>query len=152
MNAEPDRSTVAIIGAGPTGLAAAAHALERGIEPIVLEAGDSVGHAVRQWSHVRMFSPWVYNIDKASERLLREAGWNTPDPDHYPTGGELVEHYLEPLATRTRLSGAHPDQCTGDLHRTRRLRQGQDGRPGEGAVRDPLPERQGTFDGCAPMR
>ena len=40
-------------------------------EPIVLEAGDRVGHAVRQWSHVRMFSPWTYNVDKAAERLLR---------------------------------------------------------------------------------
>lgn len=96
--------SVAIIGAGPTGLAAAAHALERGLEPIVLEAGDSVGHAVRQWSHVRMFSPWTYNVDKASERLLRETGWNSPDPDQYPTGGELFEHFLEPLATRTRLT------------------------------------------------
>ena len=96
--------TVAIIGAGPTGLAAAAHALERGIEPIVLEAGESVGHAVRQWSHVRMFSPWIYNVDKASERLLQDTGWNSPDPDQYPTGGELLGHYLEPLATRTKLS------------------------------------------------
>lgn len=96
--------SVAIVGAGPTGLAAAAHALERGLDPIVLEAGDSAGHAVRQWSHVRMFSPWTYNIDKASEKLLRETGWNSPDPDQYPTGGELLEHYLEPLATRTRLA------------------------------------------------
>ena len=96
--------SVAIIGAGPTGLAAAAHALERGLKPIVLEAGDSAGHAVRQWSHVRMFSPWTYNVDKASEKLLQETGWNSPDPDQYPTGGELLEHYLEPLATRTRLT------------------------------------------------
>lgn len=96
--------SVAVIGAGPTGLAAAAHALERGFEPIVLEAGDRVGHAVRQWSHVRMFSPWTYNIDKASERLLRGTGWNSPEPDQYPTGGELLEQYLEPLATRTELS------------------------------------------------
>ncbi len=96
--------SVAIIGAGPTGLAAAAHALERGLQPIVLEAGDRVGHAVRQWSHVRMFSPWAYNIDKASERLLRDTGWNSPDPDQYPTGGELLAQYLEPLATRTTLS------------------------------------------------
>jgi glycine/D-amino acid oxidase-like deaminating enzyme len=95
---------VAIIGAGPVGLAAAAHALERGLDPIVLEAGDSTGHAVRQWSHVRMFSPWSYNIDKASERLLSDAGWNSPDPDHYPTGAELVAQYLEPLATRTKLA------------------------------------------------
>ena len=89
---------VAVIGAGPVGLAAAAHALERGLEPIVLEAGPSVGHAVRQWSHVRMFSPWRYDVDSASERLLNKAGWNSPDPDHYPSGVELVEHYLEPLA------------------------------------------------------
>jgi len=95
--------TIAVIGAGPVGLATAAHALERGLHPIVLEAGEGVGHAVRQWSHVRMFSPWSFNVDKASERLLREAGWNAPDPAHYPTGDELVEHYLEPLATRTRL-------------------------------------------------
>jgi len=94
---------VAIIGGGPVGLAAAAHALDRDLTPIVLEAGDNVGQAVREWSHVRMFSHWGHNVDKAAERLLRQEGWNAPDPDHYPTGAELVEHYLEPLATRTRL-------------------------------------------------
>lgn len=98
------QKTIAIIGGGPVGLAAAAHALERDLTPIVLEAGDEVGQAVREWSHVRMFSPWTYNVDKAAERLLRQEGWNGPDPNHYPTGAELVEHYLEPLATRTRLS------------------------------------------------
>ena len=97
------QQTIAIIGGGPVGLAAAAHALERSLRPVVLEAGEEVGHAVRQWSHVRMFSPWTYNLDKAAERLLREQGWNAPDPQHYPTGGELVDHYLEPLATRTAL-------------------------------------------------
>ncbi|MCC8430637.1 NAD(P)-binding domain-containing protein [Reyranella aquatilis] len=95
--------TVAVIGAGPVGLAAAAHLLERGLEPVVLEAGPTVGHAVRQWSHVQTFSPWEFNIDKAADRLLTSAGWNKPQPDHYPTGAELVEQYLEPLATRTPL-------------------------------------------------
>ncbi|MBX9775247.1 MAG: NAD(P)-binding domain-containing protein [Xanthobacteraceae bacterium] len=95
--------SVAIIGAGPVGLAAAAHALERGLKPIVLEAGESVGKAARQWGHVRMFSPWEYNIDPAAGRLLAQAGWNSPDPQHYPTGSELVEGYLELLATRTAL-------------------------------------------------
>ena len=95
--------TVAVIGAGPVGLAAAAHILERGMRPVVLEGDEQVGHAVRQWSHVRMFSPWSYNVDKAAERLLGEQGWNAPDPNHYPTGRELVEQYLEPLATRTAL-------------------------------------------------
>ena len=59
--------TVAIIGAGPVGLAAAAHVLERGLTPIVLEAGDDIGHAVRQWGHVQLFSPWEYNIDRAAD-------------------------------------------------------------------------------------
>ena len=98
--------TVAIIGAGPVGLAAAAHALERGFTPIVLEQGRAAGHAVRQWPHVRMFSPWRYNVDGACARLLRQTGWNSPDPDHHPTGGELVEHYLHPLAARTEI-GRH---------------------------------------------
>jgi NADPH-dependent 2,4-dienoyl-CoA reductase/sulfur reductase-like enzyme len=97
------RKTVAILGGGPVGLAAAAHLLERGLEPVVLEAGPAAGHAVRQWGHVRMFSPWEYNIDKAAGRLLESTGWNAPAPSDYPTGAELVERYLEPLATRTRL-------------------------------------------------
>lgn len=96
--------SVAVIGAGPVGLAAAAHLLERGLEPVVLEAGPAVGHAIRQWSHVRFFSPWEYAVDQAAARLLEPTGWNSPDPHAYPTGGELVERYLEPLATRTALS------------------------------------------------
>lgn len=51
-------NTVVIIGAGPVGLAAGAHALERGLTPLILEAGSQPGHAIRQWSHVRLFSPW----------------------------------------------------------------------------------------------
>jgi thioredoxin reductase len=96
--------SVAIIGAGPVGLAAAAHLLERGMTPIVLEAGPSVGHAVRQWGHVQLFSPWEYNIDRAAARLLAVEGWNSPAPDQYPTGAELLDRYLEPLATRTALA------------------------------------------------
>ena len=102
-----EAKTVAIIGAGPVGLAAAAHVLERGLQPIVLEAGDSVGHAVRQWGHVQLFSPWEYNVDKAAERLLAATGWNSPEPDQYPTGAELVERYLEPLAAKHRAQADH---------------------------------------------
>lgn len=100
---DTQKKTVAIVGGGPVGLAAAAHALERGLTPIVLEAGAEAGHAVRQWGHVRMFSPWEYNIDRAAERLLNSAGWNSSDPKHYPTGAELAERYLVPLAERTAL-------------------------------------------------
>ena len=99
-----EAKTVAIIGAGPVGLAAAAHVVERGLQPIVLEAGGSAGYAVRQWGHVQMFSPWEYNIDRAAARLLEQTGWNSPEPQQYPTGAELVERYLEPLATKTVLA------------------------------------------------
>jgi Pyridine nucleotide-disulphide oxidoreductase len=98
-----EAKTVAIIGAGPVGLAAAAHVLARGLQPIVLEAGDAVGHAMRQWGHVQLFSPWEYNVDKAAERLLATTGWNSPEPDQYPIGAEMVERYLEPLANNTAL-------------------------------------------------
>lgn len=110
--------TVAIIGAGPVGLAAAAHVLERGLTPIVLEAGDSVGHSVRQWGHVQLFSPWEYNVDHAAARLLAATGWNSPEPDHYPTGAELVERYLEPLAAKTELaSHIHTSSRVTDISR-----------------------------------
>ena len=39
---------VAVIGAGPVGLAAAAHLAERGIPFTVLEAGDRPAAAVRE--------------------------------------------------------------------------------------------------------
>jgi len=93
-----DRLPVAIIGAGPVGLAAAAHVLARGETPLVLEAGDTVGASSRKWGHVRLFSPWRYAVDPASAALLAAAGWTSPDPDGYPTGHELIDQYLAPLA------------------------------------------------------
>jgi hypothetical protein len=113
-----DQKTVAIIGAGPVGLAAAAHVLEHGMRPIVLEAGDRVGHAVRQWGHVQMFSPWQYNIDNAAARMLASTGWNSPEPGLYPTGIELCERYLDPLADKTVLAGhIHTSSRVTDISR-----------------------------------
>ena len=89
---------VAVIGGGPVGLAAAAHLLERGFEPVVIEAGSTVGAAVLKWGHVPMFSPWRYNIDAACRRLLQRHGWEVPDLDSFPTGRELVGGYMAPLA------------------------------------------------------
>ena len=68
---------VAVIGAGPVGLAAAAHLLARGLEPMILEAGVAVGAAVRDWGHVPMFSPWRFNLDRAAVALLG-APWLDP--------------------------------------------------------------------------
>ncbi|WP_144172988.1 NAD(P)-binding domain-containing protein [Pseudomonas sp. Kh13] len=89
---------IVIIGAGPMGLAAAAHALARGMNPLIFEAGAQAGESISRWGHVSMFSPWDYNVDKEAAKLLSATGWQAPDSDTYPTGRELLDHYLLPLA------------------------------------------------------
>jgi thioredoxin reductase len=93
-----DELPVVVVGAGPAGLAAAAHLVGRGLTPLVLEAGPVAGAAVRQWHHVRLFSRWSELVDGAAEKLLAPSGWQTPDPDGYPTGAEWAQRYLQPLA------------------------------------------------------
>ena len=98
---------VVVIGAGPIGLAAAAHLIERGQEVRVLESGASAGSAISAWGHIKLFSTWRYNIDAASRRLLETpsgsyAGdWEAPRETRLPTGADMVSDYLHPLA-------AHP--------------------------------------------
>jgi thioredoxin reductase len=89
---------VVVIGAGPVGLAAAANLRAYDLPVIVLEAGERVGAAMREWGHVRTFTPWRYLVDAAAEKLLAPSGWTRPDDDAVPTGGEIVRDYLEPLA------------------------------------------------------
>ncbi|MCW2810842.1 MAG: flavoprotein, partial [Friedmanniella sp.] len=92
-----DDLPVVVIGAGPQGLAAAAHLVERGATVLVLEAGPGPASAVTGWAHVRLFSPWSELVDAAAARLLVPTGWTQPRED-YPTGGEWVSQYLAPLA------------------------------------------------------
>jgi len=89
---------VAVIGAGPVGLAAVARLIERGIEPLLLEAGESVGTHLRHYGHVRLFSPWRHDIDTAMAAQLEGTGWQAPDPDGMPLAGEIVEQVLRPYA------------------------------------------------------
>ncbi|MGH3677520.1 MAG: NAD(P)-binding domain-containing protein, partial [Mycobacterium sp.] len=89
---------VAVLGAGPVGLAAAAHLAEREMPFVIFDAGESVGASIRRWGHVRLFSPWRTNIDLAAQRLLKADGWRSPDPAAYPTGAQIVDEYLTPLA------------------------------------------------------
>ncbi|WP_433305049.1 FAD-dependent oxidoreductase [Actinoplanes sp. CA-030573] len=98
MTTQLDHLPIAVIGGGPVGLAAAAHLAERGLPFLVLEAGDTPAAAVREWGHVRLFSPWRYNIDPAAAKLLADAGWQRPDDEQLPTGAQLARDYLQPLA------------------------------------------------------
>ena len=95
---------VAVIGGGPVGLAAAAHLISRGLLVKVYEAGPTVGSNLRDWGHVRVFTPWRYCVDRASTALLKRHGWQIPDADAFPTGAGLARAYLEPLAATPELA------------------------------------------------
>lgn len=96
---------VVVIGAGPVGLAAAAHLLEKGETPLILEAGSSAASSVLSWGHVKLFSPWCYCIDPAAERLLERNGWQAPENlERCPTGEEFAKDYLLPLAETPEIS------------------------------------------------
>ncbi|MFJ7270481.1 NAD(P)-binding domain-containing protein [Streptomyces sp. NPDC099050] len=96
--AQAEALPVVVIGAGPIGLAAAARLIDRGIEPLVLEAGPAAASAVREWSHVRLFSTWSEVVDPAAEKLLAPTGWARPEGAACPTGGDWAAQYLQPLA------------------------------------------------------
>src|SRR5277367_1154257 len=99
-----DYLPVAVIGGGPVGLAAAAHLIARGLPVKVYEAGPMVGSNLRDWGHVRVFTPWRYCVDSAATTLLDRHGWQAPAADVFPTGAELVSAYLEPLAQTPELA------------------------------------------------
>ena len=99
---ETPRHSLAILGAGPVGLEAAALALVLGFDTHVFERGEPGAHAIA-WGHVRMFTPWTMNVGPASARLLARQGWSTPPADEYPTGLDLAERVLQPLAATPEL-------------------------------------------------
>jgi hypothetical protein len=85
---------VAILGAGPIGLEAALAARERGYGFTVYEAGDRPGAHVRDWGHVRLFTPWDMNVSDRMRHALPDA----PTGTGLPTGVELAEQLIDPLA------------------------------------------------------
>ena len=85
---------VAIIGAGPIGLEAALAVIERGWECTVYEAAEQPAGNVRDWGHVRLFTPWDMNVSERMRRVMPDA----PSGDALPTGSELTEQLLDPLA------------------------------------------------------
>lgn len=98
MSSIPENLPVAVIGAGPIGLAAAAELVGREQEVLVFEQGDEVAAAVRSWGHVRLFSPWAEIMSPAAVALLESSGWSAPAGNLYPNGQAWIEDYLAPLA------------------------------------------------------
>lgn len=104
--AHPADAPVAVLGAGPVGLAAAARLIERGLPFVILEAASGVGANLVDYGHVRLFSPWRYDVDPAMARLLEPTGWRAPDPDALPLAGEVVERVLQPFARLPQVAAA----------------------------------------------
>ncbi|MCW4385655.1 lysine N(6)-hydroxylase/L-ornithine N(5)-oxygenase family protein [Salinibacterium sp. SYSU T00001] len=121
---------VVVVGAGPQGLAAAAHLRERGLDAIVLERGQGPAAAVAEWGHVRLFSAWPELTDAAARRLLEARGWAAPQSG-YPTGADWVRDYLAPLAEALGDSIRYGTTVTGisRLGRDRVVDDGRDGQP-----------------------
>ena len=97
---------VAVLGAGPVGLVAAAELLERGIPFVVLEAGRRVGANLLDFGHVRLFSPWQYNVGAMIAKRLARTGWQAPPPADLPLAGEVAERVLQPFAALPEVASA----------------------------------------------
>lgn len=156
---------VAVIGAGPVGLAAVARLIERGLEPLLLEAGDRVGTSLLDYGHVRLFSPWRYDIDSAMAAQLERSGWTAPNPDELPLAGEVVERVLRPYAAlpavqralhlNTRVTaisreGLDKVKTTGREHAPFVIRALRDGRPVEFRARAVI-DASGTWSTPNPL-
>ncbi len=89
---------LAILGAGPIGIEAALAAVEHRWPFTLYEAGDEVADSVRDWGHVRLFSPWSLDVSPRMARALGELGREVPAGDRCPTGEELRSEVLVPLA------------------------------------------------------
>ena len=125
MSAVQSTLPVAVIGGGPVGLAAAAHLVTRGLPVKLYEAGATVAAHVRDWGHVRLFSPWGFNTDAAATAILREHGWQAPPATALPTGDDLYSAYLQPLAETPPLQARDRNGRARAQRRPRRHRQGR---------------------------
>jgi len=92
------RPRIAILGGGPTGLEAALAGAEKGFPFTIYEAAPSVAGRMREWGHVRLFTPWSMNVSERMRGALQAAGHEPPATDDCPSGAELVDTVLDPVA------------------------------------------------------
>jgi thioredoxin reductase len=97
---------IAVLGAGPVGLEAAVYARSLQLPVTVYERGR-VGEYLRQWGHVRLFSPFGLNTSPLGRAAIQAEHPNHEFPaDHIClTGREHLVSYLDPLAQTRFLRG-----------------------------------------------
>lgn len=96
---------LAILGGGPIGLEAALYARFLGYEVVVFDRGE-VAASVRQWGHVRMFTPFQMNRSPLGTAAIQahDESWQPPADDALLTGQEWIDRYLLPLSETDLLS------------------------------------------------
>ncbi len=124
---------IAIIGAGPIGLEAGLAAMERGSEVQIFELAE-VADAVRQWGHVRMFSPFEMNATKRGVARSHLGGAQLPRPDEILSGSEFRERYLLPLAQNLGPEILHEKSAVVAIGRSRSLKGDHIGDPARGTT------------------
>ena len=92
------KPSIAILGAGPIGLEAALAAADRDLPFTVYDAAPTVAGHVRDWGHVRVFTPWDLNVSDRMRAALAAEGVDAPGGDDLPTGDELADRLYEPVA------------------------------------------------------
>ena len=96
---EPDDLPIVIIGAGPIGLAMAAHLVGCDQRFVILEAGPGIGHADSANGAMFACSPNGTAISTRRRRYFSARRMAArPVGTEIPTGGELLCDYLEPLS------------------------------------------------------
>lgn len=106
-----DDAKIAILGAGPIGLEAAARAIREGFDVVVFERGD-VGAHVSQWGHIRLFTPFGLCVGPEGKRMVREIGATLPRESVFVTGAEYRERYLLALGAAIAVRGALETDAT----------------------------------------
>ena len=89
---------LAVLGAGPVGLETALAAAEHGLDFTIYDAEPTVAGHVRDWGHLRLFTPWDMNVSPRMRRALEGEGAEVPAGAGIPTGHELADRLLEPVA------------------------------------------------------